>query len=88
MCVIDLTNVELINTHFIEIYSDLFEIKSLKWCLMWNYLAESEKNNIHVADYWLVSYDYWAESKWEKSQYYTTNENPLKKVKNHFSSGL
>jgi hypothetical protein len=29
--VIDLTNVESINTHFNEIYSYLFEIKSLKW---------------------------------------------------------
>jgi hypothetical protein len=51
MCVIDLTNVESINTHFIEIYSDLFEIKSLKWGIILqskkcsfvrNYLAEQE----------------------------------------------
>jgi hypothetical protein len=49
MCVIDLTNVESINAHCIEIYSDLFEIKSLRWgiilqskkyFLIRNYLAE------------------------------------------------
>jgi hypothetical protein len=48
-CVIDLTNVESINAHCIEIYSDLFEIKSLRWgiilqskkyFLIRNYLAE------------------------------------------------
>jgi hypothetical protein len=33
-----------------------------------------------------VSYDHWAESKGEKSQYYTTKENPLEKGENHFSS--
>jgi hypothetical protein len=55
---------------------------------MWNYLAEQEKNNIYVVDHWEVSYANWAESKGEKSQYYTTNENPLEKGKNHFSSGL
>jgi hypothetical protein len=52
MCVIDLTNGESINTHFIEIYSDLFEIKSLKWGIILqrktcsfvrNYLAEQER---------------------------------------------
>jgi hypothetical protein len=32
-----------------------------------------------------MPYDHWAESKEEKSQYYTTNENPLEKVENHFS---
>jgi hypothetical protein len=49
MCVIDLTNVESIFAHLIEVYSDLFEIKSLKWriilqskkgFLMGNYLTE------------------------------------------------
>jgi hypothetical protein len=52
MSVIDLTNVESINTHFIEIYSGLFEIKSLKWGIILqskkcsfvrNYLAEQER---------------------------------------------
>jgi hypothetical protein len=51
MCVIDLTNVESINTHFIEIYSNLFEIKFFKWGIILqskkgsfvrNYLAEQE----------------------------------------------
>jgi hypothetical protein len=31
LCVIDLTNIESIYSYFIEIYSDLFEIKSFKW---------------------------------------------------------
>jgi hypothetical protein len=52
MCVIDLINIELINTYFIDIYSDLFKIKFLKYGIILqskkcsfvrNYLAEQER---------------------------------------------
>jgi hypothetical protein len=48
MCVIDLINVESINTHFIEIYSDLFEtiLQSKKDSLIENYLAEEKSSLI------------------------------------------
>jgi hypothetical protein len=51
MCVINLANVEMIYAHFIEIYSGLFKIKSLKWGIILqskkfsfvrNYFAEYE----------------------------------------------